>query len=103
MMLQGEKAKPEGSLNRFSAAGAERRASAVILAEILAGGVVMIRVGLLLGAAAAAAGLLSMAYYRRMSLKEFGGITGDLAGWFICVCETAMVCAIAAAGYMTGI
>ena len=101
--VRWKKAKPEGSLNRFAAAGAERRAAAVILAEILAGGSLMIRTGFLPGAAAAAAGLLSMAYYRRMSLKEFGGITGDLAGWFICVCETAMVCAIAAAGYLTGI
>ena len=101
--VRWEKAKPEGSLNRFSAAGAERRASAVILTEILAGGFLMIRAGLLPGTAAAAAGFLSMAYYRHMSSKEFGGITGDLAGWFICVCETAMVCAMAAAGYLTGI
>lgn len=31
-------------------------------------------------------------YYRRMSDKYFGGITGDLAGWFVSVCEvTGMV------------
>ena len=31
-------------------------------------------------------------YYRRMSEKYFGGITGDLAGWFVSVCEvTGMV------------
>ena len=26
--------------------------------------------------------------YRRMAVKEFGGITGDLAGFFLVVCET---------------
>lgn len=100
--VRWKKAKPEGSLNRFAAEGAAERASAVILAEILCGGLLMIRAGILQGIAAAAAGLLSMAYYRRMSLKEFGGITGDLAGWFICVCETSMVCAMAAAGFLMG-
>ena len=100
--VRWKKAKPDGSLNLFAAEGAAERASAVILAEILCGGLLMLRAGILQGIAAAAAGLLSMAYYRHMSLKEFGGITGDLAGWFICVCETAMVCAMAAAGFLTG-
>lgn len=31
--------------------------------------------------------LLVWIYYRRMSQKYFGGITGDLAGWFVSVCE----------------
>ena len=26
-------------------------------------------------------------WYRRMSMKEFGGITGDLAGWFLQTAE----------------
>lgn len=29
-------------------------------------------------------------YYYRMSVKNYGGITGDLAGWFLCVCEISM-------------
>lgn len=28
-------------------------------------------------------------YYRYKSYKEFGGITGDIAGWFLCLCEMA--------------
>ena len=30
-------------------------------------------------------------YYYRMSRKQFGGITGDLAGYFLQVCELAML------------
>lgn len=30
---------------------------------------------------------LVFGYYYRRTKKEFGGITGDLAGWFICICE----------------
>lgn len=33
-------------------------------------------------------------YYKRMSEKQFGGITGDLAGYFLQVCELASVAAI---------
>ena len=46
------------------------------------------------GFAAAAASLLTMAYYRYVAYKEFGGITGDIAGWFLQVCELAVTAAI---------
>ena len=35
----------------------------------------------------AAAGLAVNFYYKRTALKEFGGVTGDLAGWFLQLCE----------------
>lgn len=35
--------------------------------------------------------LLVFIYYRYKSYKEFGGITGDLAGWFLCLSEMAAV------------
>lgn len=38
------------------------------------------------GAVCALASVTALALYRRASLK-FGGITGDVAGWFVCVCE----------------
>lgn len=53
----------------------------LLLAEIQAGLVVL-----------SAAGLTYL-YYYLMSERKFGGITGDLAGWFLCVCE--LVCLLA--------
>ena len=32
--------------------------------------------------------------YRRMALKVFGGFTGDLAGWFVTVCELVILAAV---------
>ena len=32
-------------------------------------------------------------YYYRLSEKAFGGITGDLAGWFLQLCE--LICLLA--------
>lgn len=34
---------------------------------------------------------LAFLYYRWMSYRQFGGITGDLAGWFVCVAELVSV------------
>ena len=40
---------------------------------------------------------VSVLTYRFMSKKEFGGITGDLAGWFVTICEpVCLACVILA-------
>lgn len=52
---------------------------------------------LLIGAAAAV-----MIWYARMSQREFGGITGDLAGYFLQLCELVMLAAAAVYYVMAG-
>ncbi|MGN0168404.1 MAG: adenosylcobinamide-GDP ribazoletransferase [Acetatifactor sp.] len=47
------------------------------------------------GAIVAASAFLAFAYYRYRSGKEFGGITGDTAGYFVLICEESMVVAAA--------
>lgn len=42
--------------------------------------------GILFGAA-----VLLFGYYRLMSYRQFGGITGDLAGWFLQLCELGVL------------
>lgn len=46
------------------------------------------------GALAVLVQLVALAWYRLMALGKFGGITGDTAGWFVCVSETAMLVAL---------
>ena len=46
------------------------------------------------GAALLGAGLTCL-YYRVMSARQFGGVTGDLAGFFLQICELAMVLMVA--------
>lgn len=55
----------------------------------------MILLGGLCGAAAALGAVLAFLYYRRMVFREFGGVTGDLAGYFLQLCELFMVLAAA--------
>ena len=37
------------------------------------------------------ADLVLIAWYHRMAIKEFGGVTGDLAGWLLCMLEAVGV------------
>ena len=46
-------------------------------------------------AAVAAVAFLVLLYYRHMAYKQFGGVTGDLAGYLLCVSELCMTAAIA--------
>ena len=55
--------------------------------------------GLLMMAAAA----LCFAFYHHMALKYFGGITGDLAGFYVCVSELAMVLAVVTGNRIAGL
>ena len=46
---------------------------------------------ILMGIAAGLVSLLIYGYYYVMSKKRFGGITGDLAGYFLCLCELGIL------------
>lgn len=88
-------AKKEGLLYAFSSTAHQwitRTALAVILTLTVAG---MIICNPVQGLATGLTAFCVFAYYRRLSLKEFGGITGDLAGFFLQVCELFMVIALA--------
>ncbi len=51
-----------------------------------------------LGAAALIAAVLVFLYYKRLCDRQFGGVTGDLAGYFLQICELAMLTCIVLAG-----
>ena len=57
----------------------------------------MMYIDILAGAFSFCAAVLSFAWYRHLSYKEFRGITGDTAGYFVVICEVAMAAALAAA------
>ena len=93
-------ARKDGLLATFSSS-AERIVTRVLLVLYLifsAAG--MIALNWKAGLFAVLAGLLVFVYYRYRSYKEFGGITGDLAGWFLQICELCMALAVALAGML---
>ncbi len=91
-------AKESGLLKSFQDA-AQETGTRIVLA-VWAGAAIlsMLCLSWKEGAAAALAALLSFLYYKRMSREKFGGTTGDLAGYFLQVCELAMLAAIVLAG-----
>ena len=87
-------ARPGGMLDGFASTAAGKAVKAVSVVYVLAA-IAFIGVVLPLSAALCAlSAALTAIGYRHMSGKYFGGITGDLAGWFLCVSELAMLCSI---------
>ena len=93
-------AKNTGLAAMFSNAAHKRRVRIVMLLWIALTAACMVVINPLTGAAAVLCAAAVFAYYYFMSKKNFGGITGDLAGYFLQVCE--LVC-IAACMVMCGI
>lgn len=87
-------AKDSGLAATFQSAAHRRRVGAVCgveLAVVLAAGFYAAPEYM---AVMAAAALLALVCYGYMAGKQFGGITGDLAGWFLQVCECLMAAAV---------
>lgn len=55
------------------------------------------------GCCAVLAGAASMAYYRYFADKRFGGITGDLAGYFLQICELSAIGAAVVCDIILGV
>lgn len=90
-------AKQEGTLYLFSDKAHKREVRTVLYGQgILCIGF-MLWTSLLTGGIAVVVALLTFAYYYHRSKKEFGGITGDTAGYFVTLCEGCVLIAAAIA------
>lgn len=96
-VLTFKSAKNEGMLyyEATSAAGARNMNLAFSFIWIAIASALILWSGRVAGAAAIAAAILSFAWYRHLSYKEFGGITGDTAGYLVVICEIAIAAASA--------
>lgn len=89
-------AKKDGMLFLF-ASGAHKKIVLVTLYLQLALCIgFMLFVSPYLGAITSIGALLTFGYYRYRSYREFGGVTGDTAGYFVTLCEGVMAVLIAA-------
>ena len=87
-------ARGTGLLASFSQASDLRCNRIVLVLWLIAAGIGLYLLNswpIVIGAA------ISVGSYQRMSSKEFGGITGDLAGWFVTICEpVCLACVVLA-------
>ena len=86
-------AKNTGLAHTFATAADKTTVRRVltVLAVVLAACMMFLR-----GWALVLAALAVLFYYNKMSAKQFGGITGDLAGWFLQKAELWMLAALCA-------
>lgn len=79
----------------FASTAHERGVKGALYAQTLLCVLFMLWLSLLAGILAVAAAFAVFGYYRWRSYREFGGITGDTAGYFLTLCEGAMAVAAA--------
>ncbi len=92
-------AKNTGLAATFANAADRKKARVCLLLEAAACMAAMIWLDWRRGIAAAAAAVIVCVLCRRMALKKFGGITGDIQGFFLQVCELAMAAVLVALQY----
>ena len=90
-------AKNTGLAHTFATAADRQRVRRVLatLAAVLAAALAVLG-----GWALVLAAAVVFARYYRVATKQFGGITGDLAGWFLQKCEIWMLAALAACQWL---
>jgi len=93
-----KKAKEDG-MAAASAKAAKKNVKWILVMELFACSIAFLSLDIFYGGICAMAGLLCLWYYRNMAYRIFGGITGDLAGYFLQVCELVML-AVAVLGKM---
>ena len=96
-------AKNEGTLYSFAEGADKKRCLLILVKEAVAVSFIMIIIGGICGVCAVCAALIIFAYYKFKTARELGGITGDAAGWFLCLAETAMVVAVCVCAIVSGV
>ncbi len=87
------KAKKDGMAASFSAA-ASGKVKWILIGELVIYAGILLYLSLLYGIVILAAGTAAFIYYRLMSYREFGGTTGDLAGFFLQICELTILISV---------
>ena len=92
-------ARNTGLAHSFAQAADRCRAGTILLftALLLSAGLCLCGLG---GAAMALSAWGVFAYYRHMAARQFGGISGDLAGWFLQTAELWMLAALCLVQYL---
>ena len=93
-----QSARPDGMLDGFARATQRKLAAASC---VIYGGLCLIVWAITGGWIAllcAAALTVCFLYYRRMAYRQFGGVTGDLAGWFLQMTELVLTAVIMIGG-----
>lgn len=90
-----ELSKKKGMLYTFTDASDKKLAAAASLITAAAALAAITHISTLFASICACVTILLFLYFRKMSVREFGGISGDLCGWLIQMSELFMLAAAA--------
>lgn len=94
--------KSSGLATTFSNKAKKIITRRVMLIIILLCGIGMLLINWKVGGIGLLSALLTYRYYYHKSVKEFGGITGDLAGYFLQLCELVIAVCVIIGGKLCG-
>ena len=84
-------AKNEGTLQNFVRPAHKKITIMVLVCTAALSGGSMLIISFLSGGLALLGAAGCFLYYKKSSYQDFGGITGDTAGWFLQICEIAVL------------
>ncbi len=87
-------AKSSGTLQSFVHPAHRKITIAMQVCFLFLSGAAMIFLLPAEGSAAFAAAILVLVYHRFAAYRDFGGVTGDLCGWFLQMCEIMILAAV---------
>ena len=92
-----------GMLSMFHESGSGMRAIVAIVVELVLCGAVMAWISMPVAVVSMAVGLSFLALLYPFAQTQFGGMSGDLAGFFLQVAELAMLAALVIVGKVVGL
>ena len=93
-------AKKDGLVHTFSDQSDKRKVKIMLSVQFIICAILFLSVSVIAGALLLLSGTLTLVYYYLKCRKEFEGITGDTAGWFLTLCEGVIILIIAGASVL---
>ena len=84
-------ARADGMLQSFTSVTDRKRVNIMLIVQLIICMAALCFCNVLCAAAMLLPAIAVMVYYRHMAYKLFGGVTGDLAGYLLCVSELCMI------------
>ena len=97
-MTAFQSARPSGMLDAFAQAARRRMVTISCMLYAIFVTAYWFAFGGWVACACLAAAAVCLLYYRHMAYKHFGGVTGDLAGWFLQITELVLTAVIVLGG-----
>ena len=92
------KAREDGTVAEFSQKSEDKVVKNVLIVYLLILTSLMAYINPIKGIAMIVTAILIWCWYYRKAMKYFGGTTGDLSGYFLCICEAGLAVLLAVLG-----